>query len=92
MESGNPYGDDTYGWSPDPAYYQRALPTAPTKLLQIETNRTSPSGLREWKLMKVNALSNWPGIDNDASIRAGQLALPPVVLDTDGDGFVDETF
>ena len=40
--------------------------------------------------MKGERIVELARIDNDASIRAGQLALPPVVLDTDGDGFVDE--
>ncbi len=89
---GNPYGDDTYGWSSDPAYYQRWLAqnvdqTAPNR---DQYDQSRPTGLPPLEIEEGERVVELSRIDNDASIRAGQLALPPVVFDTNGDGFVDE--
>ena len=85
---GNPYGDDTYGWSPDPAYYQRWLAqnvdqTAPNR---DQYDQSRPTGLPPLEIEEGERVVELSRIDNDASIRAGQLALPPVVFDTNGDG------
>ena len=89
---GNPYGDDTYGWSPDPAYYQRAIANGTDQVApnRDQYDQSRPSGLPQMEIEEGERIVELARIDNDASIRAGQLALPPVVLDTDGDGFVDE--
>ena len=88
----NPYGDDTYGWSPDPAYYQRWLAqgsgqTAPNR---DQYDQSRPAGLPPLEIEEGERIVELSRIDHDASIRAGQVALQPVVFDTDGDGLVDE--